>query len=97
VKTEVLQAGNRKAITRAVELLGQGETVALPTETVYGLGADALSGRAVLKIFEAKARPHFDPLIVHLPGADWVDRVATVDFAVREQFERLRNTFWPDH
>src|SRR5262249_3395258 len=50
----------------AVELLRKGEIVALPTETVYGLAADALKPIAVAKIFEAKDRPRFDPLIVHL-------------------------------
>jgi tRNA A37 threonylcarbamoyladenosine synthetase subunit TsaC/SUA5/YrdC len=47
---------------------GTGEVVALPTETVYGLAADALNPDAVTKIFEAKERPRFDPLIVHLPS-----------------------------
>ena len=57
----------RQTVARAVDLLRAGEVVALPTETVYGLAADALSADAVVKIFETKKRPHFDPLIVHLP------------------------------
>ena len=54
-----------RAIDRAVAALGEGEVVALPTETVYGLAADATRPEAVAKIFEAKERPFFDPLIVH--------------------------------
>ena len=49
---------------------GAGELVAFPTETVYGLGADARNGRAVAAVFEAKGRPHFNPLICHFPDAD---------------------------
>jgi L-threonylcarbamoyladenylate synthase len=95
VKTEVLPAGARETVTRAVDLLRAGEAVALPTETVYGLAADALSETAVLKIFQAKSRPRFDPLIVHLPDADWVGRVAVIDSAVDNQFAQLRKHFWP--
>ena len=60
----------------AVELLRKGELVALPTETVYGLAAKALNPIAVAKIFEAKERPRFDPLIVHLPNCEWLGRIA---------------------
>ncbi|HEX4641231.1 MAG TPA: Sua5/YciO/YrdC/YwlC family protein [Chthoniobacterales bacterium] len=82
-------------MARAVQLLRGGEPVALPTETVYGLAADALAEEAVLKIFQAKSRPRFDPLIVHLLDADWVSRVAIVNSSVADQFERLRKQFWP--
>ena len=58
------------ATAEAAALLTRGEVVALPTETVYGLAADATRPDAVLKIFEAKERPFFDPLIVHLPTLD---------------------------
>jgi L-threonylcarbamoyladenylate synthase len=95
VKTEIVSASAADAVSRAVGLLREGETVALPTETVYGLAADALREDAVLKIFEAKSRPRFDPLIVHLPDADWMDRVAIVDRSTRPLVERLRNQFWP--
>jgi L-threonylcarbamoyladenylate synthase len=61
--------------TAAVELLREGEIVALPTETVYGLAADALNPIAVAKFFEAKERPRFDPLIVHLPDRDWLEKI----------------------
>ncbi len=80
-----------QAISRALALLRAGEVVALPTETVYGLAADALSAAAVVKIFQAKERPRFDPLIVHLPRRDWLPRVATSSTLA----ERLIENFWP--
>jgi L-threonylcarbamoyladenylate synthase len=84
-----------KAAARAVELLRSGNTVALPTETVYGLAADALRSDAVVKIFEAKKRPRFDPLIVHLPGREWLERVARIEPDSRGPIERLIAQFWP--
>src|SRR5437764_11239352 len=95
MKTEVVSAGRDAALERAVELLRQGEIVALPTETVYGLAADALSEKAVLKIFQAKTRPRFDPLIVHLPDTGWLGQVAIVTRNVESQFERIHKRFWP--
>jgi len=83
------------AITRAVELLENGQLVALPTETVYGLAADAFNPIAVAKIFEAKDRPHFDPLIVHLPDREWLDRAAKVRGEGRRLIEKLTDRFWP--
>ena len=80
------------ALNRAVELLASGEPVALPTETVYGLAADATRADAVLKIFEAKERPLFDPLIVHLPDAGWLDRITRDRLPLAE---KLAATFWP--
>jgi L-threonylcarbamoyladenylate synthase len=84
-----------RATAAAVELLRKGEVVALPTETVYGLAADALNSIAVAKIFEAKKRPRFDPLIVHLPDEQWLERVATVDNRSRAQVKKLVAQFWP--
>jgi len=69
--------------------------VALPTETVYGLAADALQPSAVLKIFEAKERPFFDPLIVHLPDIAWLDRLADVPADDASLVRRLTERFWP--
>ena len=57
-------------VAEAARLLRAGELVAFPTETVYGLGADARNGRAVAAVFEAKGRPHFNPLICHFPDAE---------------------------
>ena len=85
----------RKTVARAVELLRQGEIVALPTETVYGLAADALNPIAVAKIFEAKERPRFDPLIVHLPNREWLERIVVLPEKDRELIVRLTDKFWP--
>ena len=83
------------ATERAVELLGQGEVVALPTETVYGLAADALNPIAVAKIFEAKSRPHFDPLIIHLPDTDWLEKIADIPSPDQQLISGLTEKFWP--
>jgi L-threonylcarbamoyladenylate synthase len=79
----------------AVELLRKGEIVALPTETVYGLAADALNPIAVAKIFETKERPRFDPLIVHLPSRDWLERIADVPEHNGQLISKLADRFWP--
>jgi L-threonylcarbamoyladenylate synthase len=76
----------------AASALREGRLVALPTETVYGLGANALDGAAVARIFEAKNRPHFDPLIVHVAGRAQLD---TVVDAVPALAEVLIDAFWP--
>lgn len=83
------------AATRACELLAAGEPVALPTETVYGLAADALRADAVVRIFEAKERPFFDPLIVHLPDLDWLERLADIPAESRALVDALIARFWP--
>jgi L-threonylcarbamoyladenylate synthase len=102
VKTETVAAiydrrrrSQTAATERAVDLLRKGEVVALPTETVYGLAADALNPVAVARIFEVKERPRFDPLIVHLPDKQWLERVANIDHWSRAQMERLIAQFWP--
>jgi L-threonylcarbamoyladenylate synthase len=83
------------ATERAVELLRAGETVALPTETVYGLAADSLNPLAVAKIFEAKGRPRFNPLIVHLPDREWLERFADLPLQDRRLIFELAESFWP--
>ena len=77
---------------QAVRLLQDGELVAFPTETVYGLGADAANPEAVTRIFAAKGRPADHPLIVHLPGAGYLDRWARDIPAVAWE---LAEAFWP--
>lgn len=78
-------------IARAARLLAQGQAVALPTETVYGLAADARNGEAVARIYEAKGRPAFNPLIVHLADAEAAARIGVFD----EDALRLARAFWP--
>jgi L-threonylcarbamoyladenylate synthase len=96
VKTEIAPAEERGKVTeRAVELLQKGEVVALPTETVYGLAADALNAEAVAKIFEAKERPRFDPLIIHLPDREWLEKVTQLPAPNRELISKLIDRFWP--
>ena len=88
-------SATQEAIAVAVELLGKGEVVALPTETVYGLAANALDPIAVARIFEAKSRPSFDPLIVHLPDGDWLEKISNVQPRDRSLVARLAEEFWP--
>jgi L-threonylcarbamoyladenylate synthase len=89
LKTRVLEP--TRGISEAVEILTSGDPVALPSETVYGLAADALSPTACAKIFEAKDRPLSDPLIVHVPSPDWLDKLAhSTPTALA-----LAEKFWP--
>ena len=80
-----------RGLRAAAALLHEGGTVAFPTETVYGLGADARNGQAVARIFEAKGRPRFNPLIVHVPDVCAVHALAEVGPLA----DRLASAFWP--
>ncbi len=99
MQTEVLitsRANERaNAVAQAVAFLRKGEIVALPTETVYGLAADALNPIAVAKIFEAKERPRFDPVIVHLPSRDWLEKIADLSEHNQQLILKLADRFWP--
>lgn len=94
--TEILKVNaanpQTERIERAAVALRQGKLVAFPTETVYGLGANALDTQAVRRIFAAKGRPGSDPLIVHLADADWLPRVAA---EIPPIAYRLAAAFWP--
>lgn len=79
-------------VPQAAALLQQGRLVAFPTETVYGLGADATNPEAVARIFESKQRPTFDPLIVHVPNVA-AAKALTLEFC--EIAEQLAAAFWP--
>jgi L-threonylcarbamoyladenylate synthase len=80
------------AVTQAAELLRAGEVVALPTETVYGLAANALDAKAVAKIFAIKGRPAHNPIIVHVASVELAKRCVADWPAAAEQ---LANSFWP--
>ncbi len=80
-----------EAIAEAGALLREGRLVAFPTETVYGLGGNALDGRAVAGIFATKGRPQFNPLIVHVPNVAEAEKLAMLGPAAR----RLAEAFWP--
>lgn len=81
-----------RLVSRAAEFLREGELVAFPTETVYGLGADASNPQAVAKIFAAKGRPPDHPLIVHLPESSYLAQWA-ID--IPEAAKQLAAEFWP--
>jgi L-threonylcarbamoyladenylate synthase len=85
----------REAVAEAVALLENGGLVALPTETVYGLAADAFDAEAVAKVFEVKERPSFDPLIVHIGHKRDLDIVAKVPEELDEIVDELVSTYWP--
>ena len=85
-------AADEAGIARAAALLQQGEIVALPTETVYGIAADARNGAAVAKIFEAKGRPQDNPLIVHIAGVEMLPGLVS-EFPERARL--LAAAFWP--
>jgi L-threonylcarbamoyladenylate synthase len=86
-----VRPAKRAEIEEAGRLLREGALVAFPTETVYGLGADATNGRAVAGIFEAKGRPSFNPLIVHVPDLASAERIAVTTPMAR----KLAEAFWP--
>ena len=65
---------DKNAVAEAAAILRRGGLLGIPTETVYGLGADALNEDAVRRIFEAKGRPQDNPLIIHVPSSDWLER-----------------------
>ena len=88
--TRVLSYG-APAIAEAARLIGEGFPVAVPTETVYGLAADATRGEAVARIYQAKGRPRFNPLIVHVSGLDQAAEIAEFDDRARKLAER----HWP--
>src|SRR5690348_16666685 len=90
MESEIVPA-SEQAIARAARLLRDGELVAFPTETVYGLGGDATSDAAAARIFAAKARPRFNPLIVHVPGLAEAEPLAVFDERAREAARH----FWP--
>jgi L-threonylcarbamoyladenylate synthase len=81
----------QEALKKAADLLAAGELVGIPTETVYGLAADALNPSACARIFEAKQRPLTDPLIVHLPDSAWLHRLSTPSSLAM----KLAKAFWP--
>jgi L-threonylcarbamoyladenylate synthase len=89
--TSRIVTSSRIAISEAARALSDGELVVFPTETVYGLGADARSDRAVTKIYAAKGRPSFNPLIAHVLDIAMARTIATLDW----QSLRLMEHFWP--
>jgi len=96
IETKILRVDGEnicfKKIKLAAELLRKGGLVAFPTETVYGLGADALNPHAIAKIFEVKNRPRFDPLIVHINS---LTEIRQLCLKADERAKKLMKRFWP--
>lgn len=87
----LVKQATEQSIAEAAALLKAGQLVALPTETIYGLGANALDGVAVAKIFSAKGRPSFNPLIVHVSDVEAAERLVVMNDAARA----VAAKFWP--
>ncbi len=90
--TRYLPANDKNTAATAAELIRQGELVAIPTETVYGLGANGLDEAAVAKIFEAKGRPQDNPLILHICGAEQMELFC---HHIPQKAYDLAEAFWP--
>ncbi len=88
----ILSASDPRAIRLAGRIIKTGGLVAFPTETVYGLGCDAMNADAAAKVFEAKQRPQFDPLIVHIADQKQLE---TVILSIPPLAQRLMDAFWP--
>lgn len=99
METQVIEVDplvdGRKLFEQAARELEAGALVAIPTETVYGLGADGFNAEAVARIFDAKNRPHFDPLILHLSNGRQLSDVATVPAELNALVSSLIKQFWP--
>jgi len=89
--TEIVQEANAAVIMASADHLAYGGLVALPTETVYGLAADATNGTAVAAIFEAKNRPHFNPLICHVYDGEMAAKLVNINAVA----QNLIDAFWP--
>ena len=91
-------AVSQESLLEGAEILKNGGIVAFPTETVYGLGADAFNPQALARVFEVKGRPHFDPLIIHIAAVETLEK--TADFSRLSKEKRkilslLAENFWP--
>ena len=87
-----------ESLEQGAEILKNGGLVAFPTETVYGLGADAFNAEALAKVFEVKGRPHFDPLIIHIASIETLDKVANLSLLSEETRKKLfllAENLWP--
>ena len=92
MKTELLDGGSRQSIEKAAEILKNGGLVAIPTETVYGLAANAFDKEAVVKIFKAKGRPVDNPLIVHICRFEELYKLVK---SVPQKAKELAEKYWP--
>src|SRR6516164_5412789 len=97
MQTAILDARTDLAgsVSAAVEVLRLNGLVALPSETVYGLASKALASEAVARIFEAKKRPYFDPLIVHIASPEWLPKLARPHSVEWPLVAKIIDRFWP--
>lgn len=99
MNTRVVRAREGREIQAAAQeaarLLDAGEIAAVPTETVYGLACNALDARAAARVFAAKERPSFDPLIVHVADESWIGRLSEAPEGVQLLARKLAAAFWP--
>ena len=101
METKLLNGNNKEAIAEASKILQDGGLVAFPTETVYGLGADALNADAAAKIYAAKGRPSDNPLIVHIADTNAVEKLADLKAMNQthpdmvKKAHMLMEAFWP--
>ncbi|MDR2542007.1 MAG: threonylcarbamoyl-AMP synthase, partial [Treponema sp.] len=89
---------SQDSLKKAAQILCSGGLVAFPTETVYGLGADAFNAEAIAKVFEAKNRPSFDPLIIHIAAIETLEKVADMSLVNKETRKKLfllAENLWP--
>lgn len=93
--SKLLLPSSEDGIRQAADIITAGGLVAFPTETVYGLGANALNESAAISIFQAKGRPMTDPLIVHVTSLEQAKRLIDVDTLTSHIFEILAKRFWP--
>jgi len=87
-----------ESLKKGAEILKSGGLVAFPTETVYGLGADAFNPKAIARIFEVKNRPHFDPLIIHIASIDTLEKTANLSQLSKKTHDKLfklAQNLWP--
>ena len=92
VNTILFTENTKENIEKAAEIIRRGGLLGIPTETVYGLGANALNADACRRIYEAKGRPQDNPIIIHVPDASWLSRYCE---KVPESAYRLAEAFWP--
>lgn len=88
----IAESGRDYVLKDAAQIIRRGGLLAIPTETVYGLGANALDGKAVSKIFEAKGRPQDNPLLIHIPDVTWLERYCE---DIPPLAYKLAEVFWP--
>ena len=92
IKTRIINADDEDGFNKAAAAIKNGKLVAFPTETVYGLGANAFDSRAVERIFEAKGRPNDNPLIVHISNIDYLNNLV---IEIPSNAKKLIENFWP--